>query len=375
MKIEIATDMFDHSTQPVMLLTPDAHLTYANAAAERLLPLFLKGHDAWAREIDGLSWDKSELPKQLDLAEEIPESAAWEIWLSEVADSGYALMFCPLLHAGPAPAAAAAGELALIGNAMREELASFGDHLRQASRGFLPAVRTLCGSSETCLNEASRGFLSRAESRERDSLIAETQRLSMQFLELAKLSELHEVSPMTNQERIAFDALTAQVLADLPAQAGHAAPLDFKIVGENLAPVYGNPDWLALALRAYLIRLAAGCPEGARVQLELRQVGDMLVLCGKASISDAPAGQAVGSADAAATRPALDLSLMLAERLLYLLGGEVEASPAGQPNRFESLTIKLPTSHPDEARRIGRCRECPETRQALEYAKELATRL
>ncbi|TRZ66970.1 MAG: hypothetical protein D4S02_05965, partial [Rhodocyclaceae bacterium] len=161
MKIEIATDMFDNSTQPVMLLTPETHLTYANVAAEKLLPLFLKGHNAWAREIAGVRWDKSDLPRKLDLAAELPESAAWEIWLSEVSDSGYALMFCPLLHTDPAPAAVA-GELALISNAMREDLATFGDHLRQASRGFLPAVRTLCGSSETCLNEASRAFLSRA---------------------------------------------------------------------------------------------------------------------------------------------------------------------------------------------------------------------
>jgi hypothetical protein len=371
MKIEIATDMFDRSTQPVMLLTPETHLTYANAAAEKLLPLFLKGRDAWAREIAGVRWDKSDLPRKLDLAAELPESAAWEIWLSEVADSGYALMFCPLLHADPAPAAVA-GELALISNAMREDLASFGDRLRQASRGFLPAVRTLCGSSETCLNEASRGFLSRAESRERDSLIAETQRLSMQFLELSKLAELQEAGTMRNQERIAFDALTAQVLANLPAQAGRAAPLDLKISGANLAPVYGNPDWLALALRSYLIRLAAGCPQGTRITLELRQVGDMLVLGAQAAASGAPVAPA---ADAPAAKPTLDLSLMLAERLLHLLGGEVRASPAGYPNRLESLTIKLPTSHPEETRRIGLCRECPETLQALEYAKELATRI
>jgi len=373
MKIEFASDMFDRSAQPVMLLTPEGQLTYANAAGERLLPMFLKGRGAWEREIANVSWDKSDLPRTLDLTEDIPESAAWEIWLTEVADSGYALMFCPLLRACAAPIATA-GELALIGSAMREELQAFGEHLQQASRGFLPAVRTLCGSSETCLQEASRGFLSRAESRERDNLIAETRHLSMQLMELAKLSELHERSPMTNQERIDFAALTAQVLADLPAQAGRTAPLDLKIAGGSLAPVYGNPDWLALALRSYLVRLAAGCPADARINLELRQIGDMLVLSGHAAAGVAPADPS--DAGAGATRmPALDLSLMLAERLMYLLGGEVEAGAADHPNRLASLTIKLPTSHPDETRRIGRCRDCPETRQALEYAKELAIRI
>lgn len=375
MKIEITTDMFERSTQPVMLLTPEARLTYANPAAEPLLPLFLKARGAWEREILNLTWDRSELPKSLDLAEMVPESAAWEIWLSEVADAGFALMFCPVLRTATAPPPVA-GELALIGGAMREELAAFGDHLQEASHGFLPAVRTLCGSSETCLREASRGFLSRAESRERDSLIAEAQHLSSQFLELAKLSELHERSPMTNQERIGIDALMVQVLADLPPLAGRASPLELKITGDRLAPVYCNPDWLALALRAYLVRLAAGCPKDARIDLELRQAGDMLVLSGSAA-GHAPRRVDSGPpADGAATsRPVLDLSLMLADRILYLLGGEVEAIPASQPNRLESLTIKLPTSLPHEARRIGRCADCPETRQALEYARELAARI
>ena len=111
--------------------------------------------------------------------------------------------------------------------------------------------------------------------------------------------------------------------------------------------------------------------EGSR----FRARGLGVLLCVSVVLGLAGCAPVAPAADAPAAKPTLDLSLMLAERLLHLLGGEVRASPAGYPNRLESLTIKLPTSHPEETRRIGLCRECPETLQALEYAKELATRI
>jgi len=375
MQIAFGTDMFERSAQPVMLLAPDARLTYANPAAERLLPLYLAGREAWKREIDKLGRVPAKLPKRLDLAGEFPQAGTWEIWLSEVtdSDSGYALMFCPLLRESAAPRSAT-GELALIGSALREELKAYSEHLQQASRGFLPALATLCGASETCLQQASRKFLDRAQARERDRLIAETQHLALQFLELAKLSELHERSPMDDQERIAFDTLIARVLAGMPG-AG-ATRFEFNTAGASFAPVYGNPDWLSYAVRAYLLRLGAGLEEGARISLALRQLGDLLVLdanivIGKTALVLAESG----SPEEEPSAPVVDIRLMLAERLLHMLGGEVEARPAEHQNRIEAFTIRLPASHPHEARRIGRCQTCPETRQALEYAKELATRL
>jgi hypothetical protein len=351
MKIDFDPAMIAASPQPVMLINTEAALVHANPAAGPLMPVFLKGRKLWSTAIAGVKAGRTTLPCSLDLAATLPEAQSWKVWLCR-ADDGYALIFETLLP--DHPAGAMPGEFALIGKPLRDQISAFAE-----------SVRRIDGS-----------LLNRHDIEHRGEMLGRAGWIVEVLDELTRLSELHAGNPLKDEERVFLYPLVQAVAADLRRPDGRAGPWDIDPAGAGVAPLYGRRDWLTLAVRACMKRLLASCPDNARLRIELRQVGDFALLTGGVGprAGRPPDGDPRPRA-AAGALPQFDLDLQVAERVFELHGGQVRIRRLDSNDPLESFSVALPTAHPHAARSVGRCEVCPVARQAMEYARELASLL
>ena len=147
--------------------------------------------------------------------------------------------------------------------------------------------------------------------------------------------------------------------------------------------LYGHATLLTAGLRALLESLDQGAPSHSQIELWVRQSGRHVVLnsrfaSGSSVRARSPAPAAVSS-EAPSLRVEADLRLPLARRIVELHGGQLSTEPLeaapGKPQRpgIAAFTLLLPTGAAGELQPRPECIDCPTSRQAEAYARDLAS--
>lgn len=272
--------------------------------------------------------------------------------------------------------------------------------LKNGNKGYALLIQPLPGSRRSLLNTRKSGFLSllggevRKEINRFSKLLGEFNHSATQhaalgrqaawidtvLAEVSQLAELNERDDVFADERLALADLVRALLPDLPRASGdNAVRYALSGAGKDLAPVYGHDKWLRQALRTLLGRLGRGCPAQGRVAIDMRQLGDFIVL--NASATADAAGAYGRPADAVATLPGDELRAEICRRIIALHGGDLkirfmqgkaedEKNEAGRV--IDSITLTLPTGLPVDERSHVSCAECRVARQSMQYARDLA---
>ena len=202
--------------------------------------------------------------------------------------------------------------------------------------------------------------------------------------DVAALAELRGRDQVFSEDRFQLAGLVRELVPQLPRQRGEDAiryVVDDGI--DNHGNLYGSRHWLQQALHTLLLRLAAGCAPRGQVRVELRQIGDFLVMAGTAI---SPVTDAVGfhplpqRASPSRILKEGGLTMDICSRIIDLHGGQMKLTPASVDaeggvagaTALESLTLTLPTGLPVADRSRVSCAECRITFQALQYARDLA---
>ena len=202
--------------------------------------------------------------------------------------------------------------------------------------------------------------------------------------DVAALAELRGRDQVFSEDRFQLAGLVRELVPQLPRQRGEDAiryVVDDGI--DNHGNLYGSRHWLQQALHTLLLRLAAGCAPRGQVRIELRQIGDFLVMTGTATspVRDPITFQAPQQA-APRSRVLKEsgLAMDICRRIIDLHGGKMKLNPVSGDTdsgiagatAIESFTLTLPTGLPVADRSRVSCNECRITYQALQYARDLA---
>lgn len=202
--------------------------------------------------------------------------------------------------------------------------------------------------------------------------------------DVAALAELRGRDNLFSEDRFALAGVVRELVPQLPRQNGEEA-IRYVVddgIG-NQGNLYGSRRWLQEALHTLLLRLAAGCAPRGQVRIELRQIGDFLVMAGTAI---SPVTDAVGfhplpqRASPSRILKEGGLTMDICSRIIDLHGGQMKLTPvSGDADNgvagataLESLTLTLPTGLPVADRSRVSCNECRIKYQALQYARDLA---
>jgi len=215
-----------------------------------------------------------------------------------------------------------------------------------------------------------------------DELRKQASHLDVVLREIATLAELGGRDKLFSEDRFLLADVVRDLLPRMPRQSSadaiHYVVDDGKCdQGAN----YGNRHWLEQALHTLLLRLAAGCPPNGQVRVELRQIGDFIVMA--ASSGAKPLGSFFPSPLRAfrGSDPKLGgISMEICHRIIELHGGQMKlkaVSGSGEENEaaspaLGSFTLTLPTGIPVADRSLVSCAECRITFQAMQYARDLA---
>ena len=355
MKIDINPDIFTANALPFMLLDAKANMVYANPAAQPLSAMLSQHRLIWLRELLKAS-GSDEKPLHRLTTESLPlEARNWDIWLTSAETSEYALWFTPQESAAPVKTSAPPG-LSLIGQTLREEMTNYAGMLRDHFNSLKDSAAVPAHFQ----------------------LMAKTLQISERLDELAKLSELQERNPFAREERIYLYSLTNQLLSQISSAS--TLPIEWIVdpSGAMLAPVFGDKDWLTLALRAYFKKLAEGAsdstPDGGSIHLQFHQIGGHASMTGSFQpVPHAPTGDAALRQPAQSEEQVFDLSLQLAERVLELHGATVTVQYQPDRSHFESVRITFPTASPQTTRPDVWCENCPAVKQSAAFARDIAT--
>jgi len=297
------------------------------------------------------------LPAAVDLcvegedADEAPE----QTWLVANAGAGHALLIRPRPQSEPESKAGEGRFLALLGMGVREEVSRLGALLRERGHS--------AGDAGPVLRQAS----------DLDTLLGE----------IGELAELHQRDDVFFEERLSLPALLREVILDL--RKGRTGS-KFSHVLECAdapppGPLYGNAHWLKKALHTLLAGIEQSCPQPSRIQINLRQLGDFIVLsagAGNGRAAPEPAGQDPGAEPPEApSRRAL--RLRICRRVIKLHGGQMklrllepDEGQADAGGAIESFMLTLPTGLPEGDRSRLSCADCRVSFQAMQYARDLA---
>ena len=197
--------------------------------------------------------------------------------------------------------------------------------------------------------------------------------------EVSKLAELDQRDEVFSDERLALAELVRDILPQLPRLTGEdAIRYALNISSKDMAPIYGHGPWLRQALQTLLARLGRSCPPHGSVIIDLRQIGDFIVLNGRAAADTA--GMYAVPATAIAAPPGEELRTEICLRIIALHGGKVklgglrqELATDGGGDAIDAITLTLPTGAPIADRSRVSCTECRIADQAMQYARDLAT--
>ena len=215
-------------------------------------------------------------------------------------------------------------------------------------------------------------------------LARQSQRLSRLLVVFDQLSPLRNDQSPNQSERLSLMALTQAVLAAMPQRrADYALMVAPGASARQHGMLYGHATLLTAGLRALLESLDQGAPSHSQIELWVRQSGRHVVLnsrfaSGSAVRPRSPAPAALGG-EAPGLHLEADLRLPLARRIVELHGGQLSTEPLhaapGKPHRpgIAAFTLLLPTGAAGEPQRRPECIDCPTSRQAEAYARDLAS--
>jgi hypothetical protein len=336
----------------IILLDQTGQPREANAAAQPWLRRCIEFTPHWAKQVALERAGTLKLPATLDLDSGGDGSLSARVLLLKNRNAGYALLIQPLQTAPPpAHKSGQSGFLALISSKARKEVSQFSTRLREFDN-----------------SEAQRS-----------ELMHQAAALDTLLTELAAMAELDQRDEVFAEERLSIAEVLQSTLTSLPQTMG-ANPIRYVLteIGQEMAPVYGHRKWLSQTLYSLLARLGRSCQEHGRVAINLRQIGDFVVLNGRTT-SDTPGAFAASAMPAGP--PGDELSADICHRIIELHGGQlkvrfINSDPDQQGHdaegEIESIMLSLPTGVPEGDRSRISCAECRITLQSMQYARDLA---
>ena len=351
MNLTIDTATIKLLSDGVILLDQSGQPREANTAAQPWLRRCVELTPHWAKQVELERAGTLKLPATIDLESGDGGTISARVHLLKNRNTGYALLLQPIQAAQPqARKSGKLSFLALFSSKVRKEVTQFSTRLREFNH-----------------SEAQRSELMRKAAA-----------LDMLLAELGAMAELDQRDDVFADERLSIAEILQSTLPSLPRTTGaDAIRYVLTELGQEMAPVYGHRKWLSQALYSLLARLGRSCPEHGRVAINLRQIGDFIVLNGRTT-SDTPGAFA---AALAAGLPGEELGAELCHRIIELHGGQlkirfINSDPDQQEleaeGEIESITLSLPTGVPEGDRSRVSCAECRITLQSMQYAHDLA---
>lgn len=184
---------------------------------------------------------------------------------------------------------------------------------------------------------------------------------------LACLAETYADSSDSNQERLFLYSMLTGIIG---GGRGKTAPrFVVKEPQTEVAPVYGNKEWLRLLLSYLLRELDASVGPTEKIVFTLRQLGNHMVLSSGTEALTA----AERNRPRASPFPGAGLTESFCQRIVELHGGTLRLlhEDDGGQGVLSGITLSLPTSVQGQAV-TNRCNECPLIDQIECYATDLA---
>lgn len=351
MMVKPVSELLFVLADPVVWLDTDGRPRQFNPAAQRLLPgwMLQDARHSWIGA--GSSEHKDSLPRQLSWSDLSVPTLGWDVWLIQADVEGYGLLFSSTGYDTPQDPTRMATAMSLAGAEFRQGMVSLSALMQETFGKLLDSA---------AVNDH---FL----------LLAKARRTWEHLEALTALSEMYVKNALDGDERIYLYSLVTRLVEDQRARRGERVRWEISPDGALVAPIYGNTQWLDKALTAHLESLAEAALAGARIHIDLRQVGGYVVLTGHLE-SSSPTGPApsLGARNSGPADPQ-DLELLIASRILALHGAEARIKRHGGNGQMQSFVITLPSSLPQGRRPDVWCQECPAMKQSMVFARELAT--
>lgn len=364
MRLNLDMNILRHMSDGVLVLDRHAKITAYNKVAEPWAPRCQAMSVGLKRLIDEERQGRLALPLFFDLqmgAKNLSSQRA-EAWLCKNGRNEYAIFVvaqkqtAPAISDAPSPSERRPNPLALLGGEVREQLSALRGHLHSY---FDP------------------------QSAAPEALVQHCKKIEQLMQEVTDLSQLQEHDAVFASERMSISELVESTLLKFPPNANQAT-VELRTSTDKLGPVYGNGIWLGYALKTLISSLVAGAPPRASLELVVRQMGDFVILTGRAN-STRPGHPATvlskirpGVAEATDGQEA-NLQLMICKRIIELHAGQLRLSlmPADTlsltaPACIESFTLTLMTSVPANERSRASCADCRHVRQEIAYASDMA---
>ena len=353
MNLTLSTATMSLMSDGIILLDQKGRPREVNVAAQPWLRRCVEFTSQWARSVEQVQAGKMTLPLVVDIdpAGDGPPPA--NVLLLKNGNHGYALLIRPMPAVPPKPPHYCRSDfLVLLGGEVRKEIARFSSLLHECRDSIAQST----------------------------DLMQQANRLGKLLTEVGDLADLAQRDEVFADERLAVADIVHAIVPKLPRTNGEDT-IRYVLTDSNgnLAPVYGNQKWLSQALHTLLARLGRDCPEHGSVLIDLRQIGDFLVINGRATADST--GWYAAPALVPPTRSADRLEAEICHRIIELHGGQIkvrlidkEAVQEGGEaiGPIESVTLTLPTGVPSGDRSRVSCAECRITLQSMQYARDLA---
>ena len=366
MRLNLNMNILRHMTDGVLVLDRYAQIVAFNKIAEPWTSRCQAMSAGIKRLIDEERLGRLVLPLFIDLqtGQHNASKQRTDAWLCKNGRNEYAIFVVsasPALHtkaltSAPAQTKRQHNLLALIGGEVREQLS---------------ILRALM------LPKDSQQPMTPGD------VAAQCKKVEQLMQEVTDLSQLLEQDEVFAGERLSVTDLIENILVSLPPNANFST-IELHSGTDQLGPVYGNSAWLSYALRLLIGGLVTSAPPRSSIQLATRQMGDFLILTGRANSTRlrqaAPAHPQTGCTDPEpADEQTANIQMMMCKRIVELHAGQLKlthmptvASPFESPNGIESFTLTLMTSLPANERSNVSCADCSVVRQQLSYASDMA---
>lgn len=340
----------DGLSDGVLLLDPQGAIVGVNRAGQPSLKFCIEMRERLAKEVAAANEGSLSLPAELALGESPTQGAT--ATLCRNSRRGYALLVRPRRAAAARAAPQETPEASLLGSELLGQMKLVAAELQDFPVADADAA-------------AAR---------------ARARRLGTVLQQVTDLAELRQRDESFSDERFLLGGLLREMLPRLPRQRGDDR---IRYAVEDIAEsgaIYGNRRWVEQAMQTLLTRVAEGCPAGGQVRIELRQIGDFVVL----TIGAGTDGQKLPFAPTPPARRQSEahrgLALEICRRIVELHGGRIKLRTlSGAPSTgnaaddpIDTVTLTLPTGLPVADRSRASCTECRITTQAMQYARDLA---
>lgn len=339
----------------IILLDPKGQPREANTAAQPWLRRCVELTPQWMLRVEQMQADTLQLPVTVDIDAVGDVMPSATVHLLKNGHNGYALLIQPSTVATPGQGERKKSAfLSLLGGEVRREIAGFVTLLHEL-HDPIPQTTYLAHQAE---------------------------RLDTLLTQVNALAELDQNDEVFADQRLEIAKIVGAALPTLPRADGDT-PIRYTLTEslETLAPVYGNQGWLRKAIYTLLTRLGQSCGEHGSVAIDLRQIGDFVILNARAAADSAGWYDLPASMTESNAAPEHCLRDEICHRVIELHGGQLKirftnsdaaASEADEHEVMESFTLTLPTGLPMGERSRVSCAECRITLQAMQYARDLA---